>query len=419
MKLINNNLSKQNKKSSKLVILMTIITVIPLIITGCWDRNEPENRAFVLATGFDYDEDQDLYEITVQVADPTGIEGGNGLGGGGGNDGPNVGVMSAKGRTPYHAAKNLQLHMTREPFFTHNKLLIISEDLARRGIGPVLDYFDRERETRLIAFPAILPEEHDITQLFRTELPFETYIGEGIERQIILSVFERSVFPSRSLIESFNVLSMPGRETVIGKIDLGDQEEEDILGEEDVVRGTTRLEGGAVFKGDQMQGWFDIEETRGWFWIHGNVDNAIKVINCPVHDTHPISIEIFESESHVNPIITEEGDYQIDIKISADGRIQDQTCPQGYEEEGELIDSIENRTATAIKNEIKSSIERAHQHESDVFGFGNVFYRKKPDVWDGIKHEWQEEIFTDLAVNVDVEFELRRAGLVTDPLIRD
>ncbi len=415
------NLQLKFSKHTQTIFAISVIILLSVSLTGCWDRSEPENKAFVLGTGFDYLKDDELYQVTIQVADPTGMEGGNGLGGGeGGNGGGSIAVTSAKGQTPYQAVKNLQLHMSREPFFGHNKLLVISESLARKGLGPVLDYFDRERETRLIAFPIILDDAHDLTEFFRTELPFEAYMSEGVERHIAMSVHERAVFPSKSLIESFSVISKPGRETLIGKAELGEQEDEDRLGEEDeAVRGTTHLEGGAVFKEDQMQGWFDQDETSGWFWIQERVQVGVLVVNCPVHDQHPITIEIFDSESQVTPIVLDNGNLQVNIDILADGIMQDQTCPYSYEEDSDLITSIENRAAAAITNEVTTSIDAGQKFEADVFGFGNAFYRKHPEVWENIEEQWHEHIFTDLDTEITVDFNLRRSGLVTEPLITE
>ncbi len=402
----------------KLGCLMTITLIFTAMITGCWDRQEAENRAYVLGTGFDYLEERGLYEITVQIANPAALAGGDQMGGGGG-EGQNVSVTSAMGQTPYHAAQNLQLHTSRGPFFGHNKLLVVSESLARRGMGPVLDYFDRERETRSIAFPLILPDDYDMTELFRTEVPLETYSTEGMERQVRVTVFDRSVFPTRSLVETFSVLALPGRQPLIGRINLGELEEEDQLGEEEAVRSTIHLEGGAVFNDDQMQGWFEQAETVGWFIIHGRMQTGIFVVNCPIHDQHPISLEVFEVTPQLTPVVTENGEVRIELDIQVDGRIQDQTCPQTYEREGELIDSLESRFSEAIRREIEASIHKAQELKTDVFGFGNLFYRKKPDVWQEIQEDWEEDVFVDIPVDIDIDLEIRRAGLVTDPLITD
>jgi len=47
-----------------------------LLLTGCWDRQEPENLAIVLAGGYDYNPDTNMYKIILQVASPLVAAGG-------------------------------------------------------------------------------------------------------------------------------------------------------------------------------------------------------------------------------------------------------------------------------------------------------------------------------------------------------
>lgn len=49
-----------------------IIFVILGLMTGCWDRNEMDDLALVMASGIDLTDDGQL-EITLQIALPTGI----------------------------------------------------------------------------------------------------------------------------------------------------------------------------------------------------------------------------------------------------------------------------------------------------------------------------------------------------------
>lgn len=386
------------------------ILLLLLFFSGCWDRREPENRAFVLATAFDYDEEKDLFVVTVQVATPVAAPGGEN--GGASGSQPTVAVISAKGHTPFEAVRNLTLYMTREPFFAHNKLVIFSQSLAERGIGPIMDYLTREREMRLIAKPLVLEGDH-IIRLLRTDVPLEMTPAEGLERQIVLSGIERAIFPSRSLTEISTILPFPGREILIGRIMVHDYEEEDLVGGSGAIRSIVHLGGGAVFVDDKMKGWFEERATRGWFFIQGRIKRGLINILCPAHDEHYITIEIHDVERTMTPII-EEGKPRVEIVIWAEGRIQNQNCPQGFVEESELTDSLNRRMAKAIENDMKIALEKAQELESDVFGFGNLFYRLLPNEWKEIKDDWSS-LFSDMPVRIVVEAHLRRAGLTSKP----
>ena len=399
----------------KLMIAVGIIFCALLCCGGCWDRDEPEDQAFVVATGIDYHPDQELYEIIVQVADPGALvaEGGSG-------ETPSFAVFSAKGHTPFQAARDLALHSTREPFFAHSELFAISENTARHGLGPALDFFRRERQTRLTAVPLVLEGDTSITQLFRTDIPLENYSAEGMTRQAEQGIMRRAAFPSRSLADTLMCSNLPGRDMLIGRVTVEEQTKEDKIGEEgEALRGTIKMEGAAAFKEDELVGWFDQSQIKGWAWIHEKIEAATVNIKCPAHDKHNIGLEIYEAQSDMKPVITidENGNrqYRIDLFIQADGRIQDQLCPTGYVWEGDLVNSLNQRLAQVIKNNIKDSFEHAQSLGTDVFGFGNCFYRNKYREWEKIEADWVEIFQNDLRLNIEVDATVRRAGLIQEP----
>lgn len=396
----------------KAFFILLLSGILLAFAGGCWGHNDPEDRGFVFATGIDYHEDQQLYEIVVQIADPGALQQEqNGFGG----TGAPFSVFSAKGHTPFQAARNLTLHTTREPFFSHIEMIIISESVARKGLGPALDFFRRERQTRLIAIPIILEEDVSVTEFLRTDIPLEQFSGEGMGRQANQMSFERAVFPNHNLSETFIASSLPGWEMFIGRVTLGEQTEEDMIGEEkEAIRSTVLMEGGAVFLGDKMKGWFDQKQTRGWFWIQGRLQRATVIIKCPAHDTHPMGVEIYDFQSAMEPVITGEGKYRVKLFIQADGRVQDQLCPTGYVWDGELVRSLNQRLAAVIHNEVKDALVQAQALGTDVFGFGNLFYRKKPREWEKVVDDW-EEIFKNLQVEIEIDANVRRAGLKRDP----
>ena len=128
----------------KALMLLLVALLAGVFCSGCWSRREPELLGLVLAVGFDYDEEEDLYQVFAQVANPiaSGTSGGSssdGSGGGGGGGKKPYATMEAKGHTPFEAIRNLIQVSTRELFWAHCRVLLFSESLARKGIKEVLD----------------------------------------------------------------------------------------------------------------------------------------------------------------------------------------------------------------------------------------------------------------------------------------
>jgi spore germination protein KC len=59
-----------------------------------------------------------------------------------------VEIATVKGVTLFDAARNVIQELDRKSFYAHTNVIVISEEIAREGVLPVLDFFSRGREVR-------------------------------------------------------------------------------------------------------------------------------------------------------------------------------------------------------------------------------------------------------------------------------
>lgn len=157
----------------KLRIIMTLLLLASLL-TGCWDRMELEERAVVLGISIDTagpdaakKEDevshlmgkypapkQSMIQLSVQIALPGRIPLGPGESGGSSDGGgkQTVWVLSVVGHTIDDAMMNLQQQISGKLFFGHLRVIVISEEIARKGIQNINDYLHRNAEVRRMAW---------------------------------------------------------------------------------------------------------------------------------------------------------------------------------------------------------------------------------------------------------------------------
>lgn len=389
----------------KLISLLLVMTIL-LPLSACWDRREPEEMAFVIAIGFDYNEELDMYKIIAQIANPLGMGDSEGGGGGSGDKTP-FWTLSALGHTPVEAARNLAKESTRELFWSHVRILLFSETMARRGVAPVLEFFERGRQLRTIARPAVV--EGDLESVLNSDFPLDETGSRGLTRQMVTIVFERAMFPSKTIRELYITASQPGKELFLGRayVTSGSSEIGDPAAANPV-----QIRGGAVFRGDRLQGWLDERDTTGWNWVAGRVVRAIQVIKFPASEGDFVTVEIIEVRSQCKPVKTSQG-IHIQIHVGVDGRIEDATA--SLELEPEILATLERRLAETVRNDINSAIANSQSYNSDIFGFGNLISRKMPGEWGGIEESW-DQLFPQLIVNIDVEANIRRSGLINESL---
>ena len=310
------------RKISYCLLLSAAFISLTIITAGCWDKDEPEEVALVIMVAFDADEEDGLIKIAAQVANPLGAAEAEEDGGAGKDP---TWTVEAKGHSTYEAIQNLELKSTRVLDWGHLEVLVISEAMAEKGLRPILDYFDREHQARLITRPMVVRGE--VTKLMEMEFPMEPVGGLGVSKYLLQTQEGRSVSTGiDSMRLMFQKLSNPGKDLALplGKMVV---EEEGEGEEEEQMKGTIEFTGGAVFRKDKLAGSMDEREARGMMWITGEVARATLVVPCPGCEEASITLEVFQSETELEPKITESKP-RFELQVRAESRIQDFACPE-------------------------------------------------------------------------------------------
>lgn len=426
------------------------LIMVSLILGGCWDRREPEEVIAALAIGFDID-DQGLYEVTIQYSNPSAAAGSN-AGGQGGNGGGGAGgkarafwTHSTKGRTPFEAIRNLAPEVTRLTTLAHLEILLISERLARHGIGPIIDLYERNVQLRLSVVPAVV--EGDLKLCLDSEFPLENTPATGLARLFRLISSERSVVASGLFLDKLIVLARPGQEIVISRLQVfeegrgmenapeegrgqsGGKESKDDTGGKEGTEEKGAISpappamicGGAAFGGEKMAGWLDLDEIRGWNWVMGKVKRGPVLIEIPGRNII-VTLDVICAESTVTPVIRGD-DIGVKVEIETCARIEDETDLGGRVTRMDFsdpatIEMLRHEFAEDIREKIDVSLSRAKELGTDIFGFGNLIYRKHPKVWRDYAGERWDDIFKDIKVDIDIKTNISRPGLVMSPKVR-
>lgn len=402
------------RPGNHLLKIAAVFCLLSFFSTGCWDNREPEWLARSMLLAFDLDE-ENMYEATVVLANPIFQAGGqSGNGGGGGTKLP-FWVHSARGRTPFEAVLNLSQATTRMTLLSHTQVLLFSEKLAREGIRPVLELFQRNRELRLGVQAAVV--DGDLNELLRAEFPLEFLPSTGIDRLLRITSIERSIIPDSRLLQKIIEYTRPGEEMILPRLKVLSQEREtgqDTQSENQQSPPGPPAEviGAAVFRGEKMAGWMDGHETRGQNWIRNTMQRGPIVVKLPGEEGLA-TIEIMKMQSKIEPK-KRNGKVMITVEIKAEGRLQDLVMPPGKTPrlDQAFVQSLENRFAEIIRRDCNRSLTRAKELEADIFGFGNTVYRKYPRLWEEeLAGRW-EESFRNLSVEFLVEATLNRPGLI-------
>ena len=146
--------------------------------------------------------------------------------------------------------------------------------------------------------------------------------------------------------------------------------------------------------------------------LSNQVDNMILSYKCGsgniVTDLTQMKTTMKSSLKNNKPIIN--------IKITADGAIREITCNKDIEN-GKVITKIEKKTEKKVKKQVEEAISTIQKkYKSDIFGFGNLFYKKYPKYFNENQKNWNDKVFPKIKVNVDVDISLLSKGSVENSI---
>ncbi|WP_066498788.1 Ger(x)C family spore germination protein [Abyssisolibacter fermentans] len=390
----------------KKYLCLIIVFVTMLLCSSCRTKKDIEKYAMVLSTGYDYTED-DKYMLTIQVLKISREQTGGSTNGGGKKQSlpSEVVIYTSVGETINKAYDNLTSTLGQEPYFSHNKFIVIGEKLAQKGIDLIIDSNLRGHEIR--PNTPVLVAKGEASGIIKQLTPMDTIPANTVEN-IIKNQFEKGLTTITNLKDIYNGLANKTVGITTGVIYL----EKDV---EIAHNGKIfRVEDTAIFKGDKLIGFLTKEESRAMMWIKCRLKSGDIVVNSPKNEEDKITLEILNSKCRINPII-DESNYLMKIHIEQSSNI---VCMSGkYDpmDNYKIFEELEEEQNKVIAKEIKNVIKKVQKdYNVDIFNFGEIIHRKYPKKWKVIKGEW-DEIFSHILFEVEVKTSIKRPGVISKP----
>ncbi|MBK5502901.1 Ger(x)C family spore germination protein [Peribacillus sp. TH14] len=378
-------------KAVKLMLTFSICSST-LLLAGCWDRVEINNLGIVLAAGLDKTAD-DKFEISVQMAIPEAMGGGQGMGGGEGGGGKMVIVEKATGTTIFDAMSLLQEKFSRRIFWGHNQVIIIGEKLAKEGIQKHIDFFARYPDSPIRA------------NTFVTD-------GEAIDVLKAIPDLERS---SAEFARDLANLKVGMSVTVKDLLQMlsGESEAAALPWIEVEQEGRLSVNGTAVFKKDKMVGRLDDKITRGLLWVRNEIELSAVTVKPKKGAEDHISFNLLRSRTELIPKI-ENGNWIMTVKIvTEDDVVENETKLNLMNPR--IVKKLERQLELEIEQRIRIMLEQLQKEmEADILGFAEAFHRQYPDQWSKVKDQWGEK-FPEIEVEIKSKAYIRRPGMSTSP----
>lgn len=407
-------------------VLASLLAFSLILAGGCWDQVEVENLAIVRAMAVDYLPGRPApYLVTLAVKRPAAM--GQQEGGGGGEQ---VTLYSGVGASLELAIEQTKLSIPRRIFLTHNDLVIVGREMAKRGLLPVFDFMVRNPDLRLSAYLLVAAETG--WGILHTTARKENSITEEI-RGLLEQAEETSETQPEPIFHFMRKMTTPGEESHTVVITTALLPEDKIpelkgqsarAGEGEGGQGGGNNEGGAkqkkslaldgmaVFRGDRLAGILDRREARGKLWLAGKTARGTMAVHDPVHPEQTVTLSLTRSQTKITPSV-KDGRISFKVEVEAEGDLISQSS-QADLTTPELIEKLNSAMSGAIKVEMEKALQKIRQLETDVVGFGALLNRRQPKIFREVAERWPE-IFAQLPVEIHVKANIRRTGMQSKP----
>lgn len=339
----------------RVIGLVVLIGGLCAVLSGCGYR---ELHQRILIQGIGVDKTSQGYRVTVRAAsseEETGEE-----------------LYTCQGASVLEALSSLSLSTGREPFYSHNYLVVFGRSCGEEGLDKSMDFFIRYYNTR----PAV-----------------QMYLAEDRAEEILSAKRDDQFVPIQELqnlgksgkyngkavsvdfLEFVNGASRPGSSPVLP-----------VLG---IKQDRVELLGTAYFQKYQLAGFLTLDQTRGYLAMKGTLKSGELVVQGEDFGTVTLTVSKGSGKREVDfqgdvPIFRTV--YQVTADVSA---ISGETSSLGEE----FYTAVERKVAQQLEKEMNQVLEEVLlEDQCDIFGFGNYLSQRYPKRWESLSQNWEEEM---------------------------
>ncbi|AEF93580.1 germination protein, Ger(x)C family [Desulfotomaculum nigrificans CO-1-SRB] len=378
-------------------LLVILVFFWSFLVSGCVEHKDINELDLVQGAVFDYNKHDQRYEVHVQIANNAAFNRGTT---GGGQTQQTFFICDGAGNTVIEAIRDVSKNVNKRLFWSHCDVYIVGEELARRGIFPLIDFLMRDNEIREASL-------FFVSQAPLTELMSVKNVGAQVPLQTIKNMIDvglsshGTTFKKR-IIELYQDLFTDNSCYVVPVVSVREPNKKS---KGDIPK--FHVSGAAVFKGDKMIGQLTPLEVRSYSFIANQIKDT--VIPTMVQDKKE-TMEVIGSRAEIKPHIAG-GRVSFTIKVKPRINYGEVAQPVNLADPG-FARKTEQAFNETLRKELINSINRAKEMKADYFGLARQVQMADKELWKSVKDIWSEEVFPDVPINVEVDSKLIRTGLV-------
>lgn len=373
-------------------MILIFLSAALLILPGCWNKGELDEFGFVMAIAVDQGKGGEL-ELTTQMYRPTAGE----KGGGGGSPGQTANLLiKTSDESIFEAVRDIPIHLGRKANWSHCRIIVIGEKLARStDVGRLIDFFYRDHEPRHTISIMIAKGRAD--KILENTPAIEQTIGQQLllTKQVTFKNAAKSM--DTTLLKLALMMNSPHGDTAITYV-YQDKREKNVL----------NAAGLALIKKGKMKSILPSKKVEGLIILRNEFKSGIIEVPCPGKKLETESVEVLNLGTKMKPKLV--GDkVKVQVKTKVEVAIGEMRCTEikARKDEAEFTHKVEEQ----IKKQMLETIHILQKNKMDVIEIGNKIASSNPKKWEKMKDTWDKQ-FAAIPFDIQVKVKLLTTGTV-------
>lgn len=373
--------------------------LICILLAGCWDKADMEDRSYVITLGVDKyepkeegkieDEPENKFHLSLGIAELSEMAENKK---GGQNDEKKA--VEISGRTISSAIKAADMYSSRQIYLGQLKTVIFGEEILKdkEAFKEALEALEKNQEVSTKAI--ILATEGKAVDCVNAILKENDSSGLFIW-DFYKNIAENVATTGHLDLENVLIDLRSTGNTVIPRIKVENEK--------------TKLGGGALISNNSLCGIFKDLEERGYLWIKGRAKGAVVDVQ---KEDKTIPMWVLKNRCKFD-FQEEKGKIKVTLFIDIKGSIEGSTTGKDSLLKEENIDDLEALFAQAIQDEVQNTIQLAQsEYHGDVIQLSKELRKRNYSLYKKQEGKTDNEIFESMIIEPVVNVSIRSVGVI-------
>lgn len=378
-------------KAKKSVRMIAVLLLCMLLLTGCWDKIEIEDRLFVLAIGIDKTKEaekktpEDRYTLSFVSPVVDQVKEG---------PGPAFKIYKTMNNTVIMSISQLMERFSQKQFFGHTKAIFFGEDIMKDEelLKGVIDGVTRYPELHNSMFAYIVPSRAE--DVFKVKPMFDKLL-----MPYITGITENSDYTSR-------ILKLSLADMVIK---LADQEGSLVIPEVIPDKDEVKMNGAGVIKDYKLIGYLGDQEVAVFNWLTDKAEGGNISVE---HEDVSVAFRHFTFSRDIKLSKVEGGKIYLEYKMETEGSIEEYILGKRILEDA-LLKEVEKEIEKRLEGESEKLVKKFQQEfRVDLIGARDYLSKHQPKLFKTIEKDYDKYFTDSIVINVTADVHIRRVGLI-------